>query len=164
MIRVLARGQFENFTVTGVMREALFVPETISVNDLLHQFRSSHTHMAIVMDEFGGTAGLVTLQDLLSEIIGEVRDNFDTIRPQIQPQPDGSALINGITSLDEVNQHFGLKLIEPNYDTLAGFVLGRLGHIPQEGEMVVDRTNHILLKVITMERLRIARILLRRIS
>lgn len=164
VIRVLARGQLDLYSAQDIMREALFVPETISVNDLMHQFRSSHTHMAIVLDEFSGTAGLVTLQDLLSEIIGDVRDNFDTFRPQIQMQKDGSALIEGITPLDDVNQHFRLRLANTNYDTIAGFVLDRLGHIPQEGEMVVDRINQVLIKVICMERQRIARVMLRRIS
>jgi len=164
LLRVMRRGQLEHQTAENVMREALFVPENISVNDLMHQFRSSRTHIAIVLDEFGGTAGLVTLQDLLSEIIGEVRDSFDSNRPQIQAQPDGSTLINGMTPIEEVNNHFGLKLEEPNYDTIAGFVLGRLGHIPQEGEMVVDRANHILLKVTSMERQRIVRVMLKRIA
>ena len=163
IIRAMRRGQLEHLSAQNVMRDALFVPETISVNDLMHQFRSSRTHMAIVLDEYGGTAGLVTLQDLLSEIIGEVRDTFDTTRPQIQPQPDGSALINGMTTIEEVNGHFGLKLSEPNYDTIAGFVLGRTGHIPQEGEMVVDRPNHVLLKVSSMDHQRIARVILKRI-
>jgi putative hemolysin len=163
VIRAMRRGQMEIQTAQQVMRDALFVPETISVNDLMHQFRSSRTHMAIVLDEFGGTAGLVTLHDLLSEIIGEVRDTFDSTRPQIQPQSDGSSLVNGMTPIEEVNEHFGLKLEEPHYDTIAGFVLGRLGHIPQEGEMVVDRSNHVLLKVSSMDRQRIARVILKRI-
>jgi CBS domain containing-hemolysin-like protein len=163
VIRVMRRGQLDHQTAEDVMREALFVPENISVNDLMHQFRSSRTHIAIVLDEFGGTAGLVTLHDLLAEIIGEVRDNFDSTRPQIQTQPDGSALINGMTTIEEVNGHFDLKLTEPNYDTIAGFVLGRLGHIPREGEMVVDRSNHVLLKVTSMDRQRVDRVMLKRI-
>jgi putative hemolysin len=163
VIRTMRRGQLDNLKARDVMREALFVPETISVIDLMRQFRTSRTHMAIVLDEFGGTAGLVTLQDLLSEIVGEVRDPFDNTRPQIQSQSDGSALIDGMTTIEEVNEHFGLKLEDQNYDTIAGFVLGRLGHIPQEGEMVVDRPNNVLIKVTSMERLRIARVLLKQI-
>ena len=163
VIRAMRRGQMDHQTAQNVMRDALFVPETISVNDLMRQFRSSRTHMAIVLDEFGGTAGLVTLQDLLSEIIGEVRDSFDSSRPQIQSRPDGSFLIDGRTSIEEVNNYFNLKLVEPNYDTIAGFVLGRLGHISEEGEMVVDRSNHILIKVTSMDRQRIERVMLKRI-
>jgi CBS domain containing-hemolysin-like protein len=164
VMRVMRRGQLDQLKAQDVMREALFVPETISVNDLMRQFRTSRTHIAIVLDEFGGTAGLVTLQDLLAEIVGEVRDPFDHTRPQIQSQLDGSALINGMTTIEEVNDHFGLKLEEHNYDTIAGFVLGRLGHIPQEGEMVVDRPNNILIKVTSMDRLRVARVMLKRLS
>lgn len=136
-------------------REALFVPETISVNDLLHQFRARHTHIAIVLDEFGGTAGLVTLEDLLEEIIGEVQGPFDAGPPPIQPMPDGSALIAGMTFIEEINEYFGLQISSPYYDTIAGYILDKLGRIPQVGDVVEDEENHIRLKVMRMDRLRI---------
>ena len=92
-------------------REALFVPESISVNDLLVHMRARHQHMAITLDEFGGTAGLVTLEDLLEEIVGNVQDHFDGDRQEIEQLPDGSALINGMAQIDEVNEHFGLNSV-----------------------------------------------------
>lgn len=139
-------------------REALFVPETISVNDLLHQFRARRTHIAIVLDEFGGTAGLVTLEDLLEEIVGEVSDAFEARLPAIQPQPDGSSLVDGLALIEEINEHFGLELSDPNYDTIAGYVLGKLGRIPQVGDVVEDKENGIQIKVNSMDHLRIAQV------
>lgn len=142
-------------------REALYVPETISVNHLLHQFRARRTHVAIVLDEFGGTDGLVTLEDLLEEIVGEVQDSFETEPPIIQPLADGAALINGMATVQEVNEYFGTHLVEEFYDTIAGYLLSRLGHIPQPGEEYLDLENKISLKVEKMDRLRIDQILFR---
>jgi putative hemolysin len=144
-------------------REALFVPESISVNDLLVHMRARHQHMAITLDEFGGTAGLVTLEDLLEEIVGNVQDPFDVDRQEIEQLADGSALVNGMAQIEEVNEHFGLNLYDPNYDTIAGFVLGKLGRIAQVGDKVADEEQKILLEVESMDRLRIARIHLRRL-
>jgi CBS domain containing-hemolysin-like protein len=154
----------QKVSVRTLAREALFVPETISVNDLLAEFRAHHTHIAIVMDEFGGTAGLVTLDDLLEEIVGKVRDPFDVTPPSIQTQADGSALIDGLTPIEEVNEYFGTEMSDPNYDTIAGYVLGRLGRMAQIGDTVENPKDKILLKVEAMDGLRIARISLRKVE
>ena len=139
-------------------REILFVPETILASDLLRQFRDSHTHIAIVLDEYGGTAGLITLEDLLDEIIGEIQGPFDIELPPIQMGADGLALIDGRTLIEDVNEYFSLDLIEPNYHTIAGYVLGRLGYIPQNGETVEDEENGIWVRVEKMDRRRIAQV------
>lgn len=153
----------ENRTARDIVREALFVPETISVNDLLFQFRERRTHMAIVLDEFGGTAGLVTLESLLQEIVGEVQDAFDLDVTDIQPLPDGSVRVDGMTLIEDVNEHFGLDLDDPNYDTIAGYILGKLGYIPKVGDVVEDIDHHINLRVEKMDKLRIAQIIITRI-
>jgi putative hemolysin len=152
-----------NTTARSLAREALFVPETISVNDLLYQFRTRNQHIAIVLDEYGGTAGLVTLEDLVEEIVGEFRGPFEARPPAIQTLPDGSALVDGLALIDEINEHFGLHLHDPNYDTIAGYVLGRLGRIPKVGDVVEDAEEGIRLEVESMDRLRIARLVLRRL-
>ncbi len=161
LVQALQAGESQR-QVHEIKREALFVPETISVNDLLHQFRSHKAHMAIVLDEFGGTSGLVTLENLLEEIVGEVQDAFGDEPPDIQTLPDGTALVDGMTLIDEINEHFGMELSDPHYDTIAGYVLGKLGRIPREGDEVVDDEHHILLKVTSMDRLRIAQVSLKR--
>jgi putative hemolysin len=153
----------QNQTARDIAREALFVPETISVNDLLFHFRTRRKHMAIVLDEFGGTAGLVTLEALLQEIVGEVQDVFDVDTEEIQTLGDGSVRLDGMAMIEEVNEHLGLNLDDPNYDTIAGYLLGKLGHIPKIGEVLEDKENGILLKVDDMDKLRIAHIILKRI-
>ncbi|TFH37686.1 MAG: HlyC/CorC family transporter [Anaerolineales bacterium] len=142
-------------TARDLMREAIFIPETARVITLLQLFRARQRHMAIVLDEYGGTAGVVTLADLLEEIVGEVSDPFDTER-DIQPLPDGSSLVDGLTLIEEVNDHFGLKLVDPYYDTIAGYFLGRLERLAQVGDAL--QTDGIRLRVEAMDGLRIARI------
>lgn len=142
-------------TARDLMREAIFIPETARLNDLLNRFRARKRHIAIVLDEYGGTAGAVTLEDLLEEIVGEVSDPFDT-EPEIQSLPDGSSSIDGLTLIDEVNEHFSLNLSDPHYDTLAGYILGRLGRLAQVGDTV--QTDGVELRVIAMDGLRIARV------
>lgn len=142
------------------VREAIFVPETASVRNLLQRFRDKRQHLAIVIDEFGGTAGLVTLEDLLEEIVGEVSDPFDHISPQIQMQSDGSYLVEGLTLIDDVNEHLALNLKDPHYDTIAGFILGRLKRMPRVGDTVDAGDVH--LRVLEMDGLRIAKISLQK--
>lgn len=141
-----------------LMREALFVPETISVTKLLHEFRDGHQHIAIALDEYGGTAGLVTLEDLLEEIIGDIRDPFDDNLPEIQFQPGGSILLDGLALIEYVNQKIGLSLADENYDTIGGFVMGRLGRIPNLGDLIEIPEDNICLKVTEMDGMRISRI------
>jgi CBS domain containing-hemolysin-like protein len=150
-------------TARELTREALFVPESISVMALLREFRAKHHHMAIVIDEFGGTAGLVTLEDLLQEIIGEVSGPFDPgSLPEIQPMPDGSYQIDGMLLLEEVNKELDLDLKEENYDTIAGYILGKLGRIPVIHDTVIG--DGVRLEVLAMDGMRIERVGLKKIN
>lgn len=140
-----------------LVREALFIPETVHVRSVLQLFRARRQHIAIVMDEFGGTAGLVTLEDLMEEIVGEVSDPFDAVQPEIQINPDGSATIDGLALIEEVNEAFGIEFKDPHYDTIAGFFLGKFGRIPEVGdEILVDDV--VRLKVNAMDGRRIERL------
>ncbi len=162
VLHVMDQPDCQDTTARELARETLYIPETLPVNELLHQFRHNRQHIAIVLDEFGGTAGLVTLEDLLEEIVGEVSDQFDESTPEIQNQPDGSVLIDGLTLIEAVNQQLGLNLSDPHYDTIAGYFLGKLGRIPKIGD-VVD-SGGVQLKVQAMDGLRIARLSLSRHS
>jgi len=145
----------------SLAREALFVPETLSVDELLLQFRQQRQHIAIVLDEYGGTAGLVTLEDLLEEIVGEVSSPFDQTTPEIQRMADGTVVIDGLTLIEEVNQQLGLELNDPHYDTIAGYMLGSLGRIPKAGDTL--EKDGIRLRVEAMDGLRIASVSLTRL-
>lgn len=142
-------------TAGDLMREAIFIPETARISGLLRLFRDRQQHIAIVLDEYGGTAGVVTFEDLLEEIVGEVGDPFHQV-PEIQSMPDGSTLIDGLMPLDDFNEHFRLDLRDPYYDTIAGFILGRLGRLAQIGDLILVDGFHI--RVEAMDGLRIARV------
>jgi putative hemolysin len=162
VLRVMNQPDCQDMTAGKMARETLYIPETLPVNDLLHQFRHNRQHIAIVMDEYGGTAGLVTLEDLLEEIVGEVSDQFDVTLPEIQTLPDGSVLIDGLTLIEAVNQQLNLNLTNPHYDTIAGYFLGKLGHIPKIGDTIESGGVH--LQVEAMDGLRIAQLKLTRLN
>jgi len=146
---------------SDIMREAIFIPETAHVTSLLGQFRRRKQHISIVLDEYGGTAGVVTLADVLEEIVGEVNDPFDQ-EPEIQPLPDGTSLIDGLTLIEDVNEQLGVELIDPHYDTIAGFVLGKLERLAEVGDTI--NLAGVQLRVEAMDGLRIARVSLEQIG
>jgi CBS domain containing-hemolysin-like protein len=162
LLAALQKPDSQPLLARSLVREALFVPETISVSALLNLFRDKHEHIAVVLDEYSGTSGLVTLEDLLQEIVGEVRDSFDHTPPEFQTLPDGSILIDGLALIEEVNQHLGLNLQEPHYDTIAGYVLGKLGRIPRLHDTVEG--DGVRLRVEEMDGLRIARLAMTRLQ
>jgi putative hemolysin len=121
------------------MRDPLFVPDTKPVNALLSELRSHGVHLAVVVDEFGGTDGVVTMEDLLEEIVGEIRDEYDEAseaEPEFEATPEGDVLIDGSASIGEVNARFGLALPEEDFDTVGGYVFGALGRLPAVGDAV----------------------------
>jgi CBS domain containing-hemolysin-like protein len=159
LLRVMQTPGWQQSTARSLVRDPIYVPETVPVSTLLQQFRANRQHIAIVLDEYGGTAGLATLEDLLEEIVGEVSDPFDISTPDIQTLPDGSMLIDGMTLIDQVNQQLNLDLQDSNYDTIAGYVLGKLGRIPRVGDVV--ESDSLRLRVEAMDGLRVARLSLR---
>jgi CBS domain containing-hemolysin-like protein len=124
------------FDIRSILRPAYFVPGTKSVAELLQELRKQKVHLAIVLDEYGGTHGLVTMEDLLEEIVGEIADEFDEPEREFEPTPEGDVLIDGAVSLGEVNERFGLRLPEEEFDTLGGYVFGTLGRVPVVGDVV----------------------------
>ncbi len=121
-----------------LLRPAVFVPESKNLNELLRDFRSNRNHLAIVIDEFGNTAGLITIEDVLEEIVGEIEDEFDDDDAEsgIYTLADGSHRVAGDTLIPAVNQAFGVTLAEDEFDTIGGLVAHQLGHVPRRGETV----------------------------
>ena len=120
-----------------LLRPAVFVPESKRLNELLRDFRSNRNHLAIVIDEFGNTAGLITIEDVLEEIVGEIEDEFDdaaVTESGIYTLADGSQRVAGDTAIDAVNSAFGIALPADEFDTIGGLVAHELGHVPRRGE------------------------------
>jgi CBS domain containing-hemolysin-like protein len=139
LLRVLYErgGSMEGpFDVKSILRPALFVPDTKPVDELLSELRRQAVHVAIVLDEFGGTYGLVTLEDLLEEIVGEINDEFDEVEPEFESTPEGDVLIDAGVLISDVNERFGLRIPEEEFDTVGGFVFGSLGRVPELGDAV----------------------------
>jgi CBS domain containing-hemolysin-like protein len=145
----------------SLVREALFIPENTLVRSVLRLFRARRQHIAIVLDEYGGAAGLVTLEDLMEEIVGEVSDPFDAVQPEIQALPDGSVVIDGLALIEEVNEALGLEFHDPHYDTIAGYFLGVIGRIPDVNDEITLKDG-IRMKVTAMDGMRIKRLVLTR--
>ena len=119
-----------------IVRPATIVPETKDLASLLQEFRRTNNHFAVVVDEYGGMAGICTLEDLLEEIVGEIEDEFDVSEEQIEQVDEDTYRIDGMFSIDEFNERFGTDLPDEDYHTLAGFVFGQLGRAPQPGDDV----------------------------
>lgn len=147
-------------TISKVMRKALYVPETQSCGDLFKAMNDSHTQFAVVVDEYGGTAGIVTLEDVLESIVGNIQDEYDDEDEEIVQINETTFTIDGITDLDEVDELVGTKLPEGDYDTLGGFVISLLGYLPSESdpEPAVAEYENLRFTVLNFEDRRIGEI------
>ncbi len=125
-----------DFSVRSVMRDAYFIPNTKVIDDLLAEFKKRKQHMAVVLDEHGGVDGLVTLEDLIEEIVGEIFDESDLPEPEILEKGEGEVLLDGGVTVDELNEKFSLSIPEGDYDTVAGYLLSELGRMPVQGDLV----------------------------
>jgi len=135
LLGYFAAGAGRPFHLADVMRPAVFIPESKRLNVLLRDFRASRNHMAIVVDEYGGVAGLVTIEDVLEQIVGEIDDEHDTEEePDIRALPEGGYAVRALTPIEEFNEHFGLALSDEEFDTIGGLVVHAFGRLPRRGE------------------------------
>jgi CBS domain containing-hemolysin-like protein len=141
-----------------IVREALFVPDTKRVEQLLRDMQAEQSHIAIVIDEFGGTSGIATIEDLVEEIVGEIEDELDEALPDFEHLPSGEVVIRGRTAISELNERYGLGLPDEDYTTIGGFVLGRLGRIAKVADEVTFRGGK--LRVLSMKGRRVDRVAL----
>jgi CBS domain containing-hemolysin-like protein len=156
LLRLVGRSDLARAPIRPLVREALVLPETIPVDSLIENMRRQRTHLAILVDEYGGTAGMVTLVDVLERIAGPVPDQFEPPPPRVEVGPDGSFLVDGMARLDEVDEELGLHLESEVYDTLGGYVLGEIGRRPQVGDRI--ESNRATFQVEAVDGLRIARV------
>ena len=156
LFRYLRDGRTQ-VTAEEVMRPAYYVPETKKVDELFQEMRQKKVHLAIVVDEYGGTAGLVTIEDVLEEIVGEIRDEYDVEeREPLVMLDERTALVDARMHLEEVNERLGLDLPVGEVDTLGGFVYSRMGHVPQQGEQLTY--DGVVIRVEELDGQRIARL------
>ena len=147
-------------SVTVLLRPANFVPETKHVSELLAEMQSRKNHISIVVDEYGGTAGLVTLEDLLEELVGEIEDEFDTDAPAMVHLADGDVVVNATLNVDDLSEDLDLELPEGNWDSIGGLVLGLLGRVPVPGDSVVADGARLVVERVDGRRISQVRIVL----
>ena len=135
MIEAYRKG-FQNVKLPEIMQEAYFVPETKNVNELFNEMQSEKKHIAILIDEYGGFSGIVTLEDLIEEVMGNISDEFDADDSSIKKLSANKYLINGELSLNDLNDYFHIELESKHYDTLSGLLIEHMGYIPEDDEDV----------------------------
>ena len=129
----------EEFAVREMLRPAVFVPESKRLNVLLKEFRANRNHIAIVVDEYGGVAGLVTIEDVIEQIVGDIEDeyDFDETEDNILADRSGRYRVKAGTEIDDFNNHFGTNFTDDDHDTVGGLVVGRFGRLPKRGESIM---------------------------
>lgn len=148
----------ENFSIRDILRKPYFTYEHKNTADLFIEMRKNSISLAIVLDEYGATAGLITLEDLLEEIVGEIRDEYDTDEVDaITKLSDREYMVLGSTSLDDVSDALGVEFTSENYDTISGFCLDHLDHLPEKNEIILTE-NGVLLKIDKVDKNRIERV------
>lgn len=126
-----------SFDIHQIIRPAVFVPQSKRLDVLLREFRVSHHHMAIVIDEYGHVAGLVTIEDVLEQIVGDIEDEYDTDEDdEIKKQIDGTYIVKATTPIDDFNEYFDSELSDEEFDTIGGLILQGFGHLPKRGEIL----------------------------
>jgi putative hemolysin len=151
-------GSLMEIDIREMMRKPYFVPESKRLNDLFRELQVNKIHMVVVIDEYGGTAGIITVEDLLEEIVGNIFDEYDEEEPKFERLDESTYLFDGSISLDQVADLINVELPVEDYETLSGYVIGQLGKIPDEGEMPVLEMDNLVFKVEEIEEKMISRI------
>jgi putative hemolysin len=155
----VALEQREGVSIRDLMHEPYFAPETAKIDDVLRELQKRKIHMGFVLDEYGEFTGIITVEDILEELVGEILDEFDHDEPEIQTVEPGVFLVNGQVRVWDANERLGISLpLEASYDTLGGLVIERLGHIPRRGDSVSIDGSGLTITVIQMLGRRVGRV------
>ena len=153
------RGKKEVPELLNLVRKAYFVPESKMIDELLREFQKERNHMAIVVDEYGGTAGLITLEDVIEEIVGEIQDEYDKETSLVQQVEENTWLVDGKINIEDLNESLGLSIpTEEDYESLGGFIFSQIGRIPQEKEEVHYQNLHLIVEKVQRQRIKKVRV------
>jgi magnesium and cobalt transporter len=155
LLPLILSNNVSKFKVKDVLRAATVIPESKRLTQLLNEFRTNRYHMAVVVDEYGGISGLITIEDVLEEIVGEIEDEFDTDEEDafIRTIDNGQTLVNALTPVEEFNEHFNLAFSEEEFDTIGGIVMKHFGRLPSRNESIEIAS--LKFKVLTSDKRRI---------
>lgn len=155
---IIGNSHNEQFKLENILRRPFFVPSSKKTNELFRELQRSKVHMAVVIDEYGGTAGIVSLEDLVEEIVGNIQDEYDDDEVEIEKVDENTFIIDGRTSLDNVKEVLNVELPVEEYDTLGGFLMGYLGRIPTKEEKPIVEMDAVVFKVEEVDEKRISKV------
>lgn len=158
LLKYIGSALPKTLKLKDVMRKAYYVPESKRCGALFAEMTEKHIQMAIVVDEYGGTAGLVTLEDIVEAIVGNIQDEYDNEDEEISKINETTFTIDGVTDLEEVEEQLGIQFPEDDYDTLGGFIISQLGFLPQDGDMNAVEFENIRFTVLNVEERRIGKV------
>lgn len=151
----------EEIALSDVMRAPFFIPETKNIEDLLQEFRSRRVHLAIAVDEYGGTSGLITIEDLIEEIVGDIQDEYDLEEEWLVAEGD-TVIVDGRLNIEELEEYFGLTIPKEQFDTVGGFLSDLFGRVPAPGEEMVEYG--LVMTVLEADARKVGKIRIRRSS
>lgn len=138
LLPLVLHSSLQRFRIKDILRPVTVIPESKRLSTLLNEFRANRNHMAVVIDEYGGVSGLVTIEDVLEEIVGEIEDEYDIDAEdaQIRQMEDGCCIVNALTPIDDFNDHFSLEFSDDEFDTIGGIVMQHFGRLPERHESI----------------------------
>lgn len=154
LLPLIVDNEDRRFTIKDLLRPATIIPESKRLNVLLHDFRTNRNHMAIVMDEYGGVAGLVTIEDVMEQIVGDIEDEYDVEEDNfINPLNDKEYVVKALTPIKDFNEHFDSEFSEEEFDTIGGIVMQQFGYLPKRNETIT--INNLAFQVLNADNRRI---------
>jgi putative hemolysin len=161
LLRAISEGKKDD-PIVGLCNKVAFVPESMPIDDLFRQLRATRAQLAVVVDEYGGTAGLVSMEDIIEELVGEIHDEYDPAEMGMHAMPDGSYMVNARESVHDVNEALHITIPEhEDYDSIGGYVFHELGKIPAPGECVIKDTYEIRVHTASPNRIHVVRVMVR---
>lgn len=145
-----------SFDLKKILRAPYYIPETKNLEELLQEFKRKRVHMAIVIDEYGGTSGLVTIEDLLEEIVGDIQDEYDLEEEWLIQQPDGAIVVDARLPIEDLDEHLGINIERDMFDTVGGFIFHLTGRIPRTGEVFENKD--IIMTILDADERKISRV------
>lgn len=149
---------FENVDIRSILRTPYFIPETKKIDILFKEMQTARIFISIIIDEYGGFSGIVTMEDLIEEIVGSIEEEYENKEPKMTLVGENTYIVDGLFSLDTLNYQLGLDFHSDNYDTISGFIMGELERVPNEKEKIVLQYNNVILKVLSVKDKRIKKV------
>ena len=157
---VFYRNSEEVFDIKKFMKKPYYTFEYLKTSELFHEMKKRRTHIAVVIDEYGGTAGIITIEDLLEEIVGDISDEYDIQTNEIETIREGEYVVDGSTRIEQLNEQIGTRIESEHYDSIGGFIIGEIGRLPQQGESIEYENTKFLIENIERNRVKKIRVLM----